>query len=126
MSQSLPDIDTAAATIFDRVHADAFFAKLAEYGHVPQSRDEAKSLLELSAKLASTEAKLQTKQASAGCYAQATSALDQLLDNAPANREHVKKAAAERKALALLHDSDIYLSAASLKLAEVQAAGTAN
>lgn len=121
---TLPDIDTAANVIFERVHADAFFAKLAEYGHVPQNQDEALALLELSGQLATIEQD-QTKQASAGPYTTALSSLGLALNAQGHNpiAERNKVASAQSRAVALMHDPDVYVSAAAIKLAEASAVG---
>lgn len=47
----LPDPDTAANTMFDRVHSRVFFTKLAQQGIVPQTEKEASDLLEMAGRL---------------------------------------------------------------------------
>ena len=48
---ALPDVQTAYNTLFDGVHQQVFFNKLASYGFVPQNEKEAAEMLELAGKL---------------------------------------------------------------------------
>lgn len=119
----LPDAATAYNTVLNTVHADAFFAKLAEYGYRPTSVEDAQDMLAIGLRL--DQASQAEKQASQSPYAVARQALEQELahrgvihqDEANVSEINRVKAAAWQYA----QDPQIFTSA--LVLASLRAQG---
>jgi len=114
---SLPPPDEAYNNIFDGVHAQVFFGRLAGAGVEPQTEKEAMDLLGLSGRLRHAE---MNKQAGDSRFAGALNALDRVLGN-----QVVKQAEAEEQEIAIKEAADefaanpvIYNSVLSLKAYE--------
>jgi|SRR5262245_7914803 len=117
----LPDFDSAYATIFDGVHQQVFFQKLASFGRFPQSQEQAVVMLKLAGDLRSAEEELVAKQAAdaADPYLAALNDLHGLAGGggqpATATAElHAMKAAADE----LAGDPTFYNAVLSLKAEE--------
>ncbi len=59
----LPDAETAFATLFDNVHQQVFFHKLASYGIAPQNEEQQAAMLEGALRLRQLEEQEAYKQA---------------------------------------------------------------
>ena len=112
--------------LHENVHSRAFFGKLASYGIVPQTEDEANEFFKIAAHL--DDADFGEKQASAGNrFSAASHGLEGVYNDTPgaqqqrqaAEYQSVKQAAHELQK----HD-DIYDAVLTLKLAEAQLAAT--
>lgn len=119
----LPEPQAAMDTLFQRVHSQVFFGKLAQAGIPVNTEKDAADLLELAGKLRSIP---QTKSAQAGIYAGASQALDHVmaangldgnLKQAQARDQHF---ALGNAAAQLAQDPEIYNAVLSLKAAEAQ------
>lgn len=120
---TLPDPQTAYATLFDGVHAEVFFTKLAHYGHTPRTEQEAFDLLQLAGRLRIAP-EIAEKQASS-VYGEAVSALDQVLSGHPqvqASRVASDNALIKEAAASLAKDPECYNSVLALKILEAQQA----
>lgn len=124
----LPSPEDAYAHLFDQVHAQVFFTKVAQAGYAPRTEKEAADLLELAGKLRLVQEDPAVKQASdaSSPYAVASSALDRLLGQNGMDGS-TKQAAAQEQEVALnqavgmlAQDPNIYNSVLSLKAAEAQ------
>lgn len=108
---TLPEKNAAYKHVFDTVHVPAFFHKLAQLGHAPQSQQDAAALLELGLTLYNADPSPAVKQAAApGPYSGALSALKEVLGTE-------KTAAANESqaiALQLAQDPSTFASALSL------------
>lgn len=124
MSQpTLPDPQTAFNTLFDRVHARAFFAKLASYGYQPESPAQAQHFLDLAGKLRiANQHEAATKAAAAvDPILEASNALSELLNGYGINTKAASvngDAALHNAAAQLAADPEIYNATLSLKAAE--------
>jgi hypothetical protein len=116
----LPDPQDAYNHLFDGVHAEVFFGKLASYGIQPSSEKEAADLLQLAGQLRHVDSS--EKQASEGSrFGGAVEALNSAFNNTPAGQQkqaEAKGEAIKQAAEQLMQDSDIYASVLSLKAAE--------
>ena len=117
---TLPDPDAAYAHLFDTVHSNVFFGRLASQGVEPMNEKEAQDLLMLAGRL--READEQEKVAGDSRFGAPLEALDGVLGGPggiakqAADAEEglmIKQAAAE-----LMEDPDIYNSVLSLKANE--------
>jgi len=123
---SLPDVQTAYNTLFDGVHQQVFFNKLASYGFVPQNEKEAAEMLELAGKLRYVEGEEEKVAADSSRVSQANVALDNVL-GIPRGQDE-KLAAAEdeyaainQAAAQLAEEPAFYNSVLALKAAEAAA-----
>jgi hypothetical protein len=119
----LPDVQTAYNTLFDGVHQQVFFNKLASYGFVPQNEKEAAEMLELAGKLRYVEGEEEKAAADESRVSQANVALDNVLGIPREQGE--KRAAAEDESAAisqaaaqLAEEPAFYNSVLALKAAE--------
>jgi len=115
----LPGLDESAA-LLDRVYGDAFFSKMAELGHVPQTQQDAIGMLETAFSLDMVDPGQPEKQASESPYASANESLKQVLNEQGIGPgpEGEKQAAAKQTAYALAHDVNVYKSVLGVKAAE--------
>jgi hypothetical protein len=119
---SLPDPETAYNNLFNGVHQQVFFGRLAAHGVAPQTEKEAEDLLMLAGRLRSAEE--QEKTAGDSRFGAPLAALDGVLsDEGMAKSAYdmeeaysIKMAAAE-----LAQDPTIYNSVLALKAAEAEA-----
>ena len=119
---ALPEPQAAMDTIFQRVHSQVFFGKLAQAGIPVNSEKDASDLLELAGKLRAVAP--QIKQAQVGTYAAANATLDQALA-AHGLDSGIKRAQANDQQIALgnvaaqlAQDPEIYNAVLSIKSAE--------
>ena len=116
----LPDPQTAYANVFDGVHTQVFFGKLASYGIQPQSEKEAQDLLLLAGRL--RHANQLTKSAGDNSrFGGALSALDEVMGvsqdsfmKAALDQEEelaIKEAAAQAAADPMIYNSVLALKA---------------
>lgn len=103
---ALPDPQDAYNNLVEGVHADVFFRKCAAAGHVPESVEEARAMLEVAFRL--RDVSRPTKQAAAGGRYQQ---LLQATGQAPADPAYAIKAAAQ----VFADDPTVYNSVLSLK-----------
>jgi hypothetical protein len=124
----LPNPEQAYNHLFDTVHGQVFFGKLAEAGFAPTTQKEAQDMLELAGKLRLAEEDPQVKQAAAAAspLSQAANALDGVLTQNGMDGQ-LKQAAAVEQDTALkqavghlLQDRDVYNSVLALKAAEAE------
>jgi len=123
MSQSeasLPEPEAAYSHLFDGVHSQVFFGKLASYGIQPTTEKEAQDLFALAGRLREVDGP--EKQAAAQSrYGGAVSALDSVLGNTPAGRQKIAsdgKQAVKQAAAELMQDPSVYNAVLSLKAQE--------
>jgi len=115
----LPDPQDAYNHLFDGVHSEVFFGKLASYGIHPSSEKEAADLLQLAAQL--SHAVDSEKTASESRFSGAVQALNSAFNNTPAGLQKQAKAkdqAIEKAAEQLAQDPAIFASVISLKAAQ--------
>lgn len=119
--QGLPDPQTAYQTLFNDVHARVFFAKLASFGYVPESEQQAQQMLTTAGKLRAAEQQEKLAADGQDPFAMADHYLTQALGLEP----HTKAAAAQaetdvvlRAANGLMQDPALYNAVLSLKAAE--------
>lgn len=113
----LPSVKQAYDTVFQRIHATAFFEKLASHGIVPATHEEAASLLDMGAQLM-----MLPEEAPTNRFAKVSSDLGAIVaqrtgvnPGQQANDQHLTKIAME-----LCKDPEIYNSVLVLKQAEAQ------
>jgi len=123
---ALPDPKTAYDTLFQNVHARAFFGRLAQHGFTPASEKQAQEYLDLAGKLRVVEQDPRVKAANDANdpIAEANAALSNVMARhgldggikaAAANDAQVAR---RQAAIQLAQDPSIYNSALSLKAAE--------
>ena len=112
----LPGLDESAA-LLDQIYGEAFFAKMAELGHVPASQEDAIGMLETAYQLDMVSPDQPEKQASSP-YAAANESLKQVLGEYNGGGGHDKQAEALQAAYALAHDVNVYKSVLGVKAAE--------
>ena len=120
---ALPDVQTAYNTLFDGVHQQVFFNKLASYGFVPQNEKEAAEMLELAGKLRYVEQEEEKVAADSSRVSQANVALDNVLGIPRAQEEKQAAASDELAAInqaaaQLAQEPEFYNSVLALKAAE--------
>ena len=116
----LPDPVDAYNQLFDGVHAQVFFGKLASFGIQPSTEKEAADLFALAGRLRHVDGS-EKQSADQSRFGRAISALDSVLGNTPEGRQQqaaagqqaIKQAAAE-----LMQDHSVYNAVISLKAAE--------
>lgn len=119
----LPNPVDAYNHLFDSVHAQVFFGKLANYGVQPTTEKEAADLLTLAGQLRHVDGS-EKRAADQSRFVGAVSALNSVVGNTPAGRQQqaafadqaIKQAAEE-----LMQDASVYNSVLSLKAAEAAA-----
>lgn len=113
----LPTPVDAYNHLFDNVHAQVFFGKLANYGIQPTTEKEAADLLTIAGNLRHVA---NEKAASDSKFSGAVSALNNVVKDTPQQaaftHQAIKQAAAE-----LMQDASVYNSVLSLKAAEASA-----
>ena len=123
---ALPDVQTAYNTLFDGVHQQVFFNKLASYGFVPQNEKEAAEMLELAGKLRYVEGEEEKIAADSSRLSNATVALDNVL-GIPREQQEKQSAANDeftaisQAAAQLAEEPAFYNSVLALKAAEAAA-----
>jgi hypothetical protein len=125
---ALPEPQQAFDTLFQNVHANVFFTKLAQFGYQPVNEKEASDLLELAGKLRAAEQAAQIKQASSpdSPIAAANRDLDRVLAQQGLDAG-VKQASAQEHNVAISQaaaqlsaDPAIYNAVLSIKAAEAE------
>ena len=119
--QALPEVGEAYNNLFEGVHANVFFGKLANHGIQPQNEKEAADLLELAGKLRGVDNNNDEKEAGDSRFANPVGALTEVLGETPQGQhakaqeeEAVFKAAAEQ----LAEEPVFYNSVLALKANE--------
>lgn len=115
---SLPDPADAYNQLFEGVHANVFFGKLANHGFQPQSEKEAADLLQLAGRLRHVEDNEKAASASQSRFGGAVGALDQAMGVSAQSAELAESQAIKAAAAQLAEDPAIYNSVLSLKAAE--------
>ncbi len=115
----LPSAEEAYTNLFDGVHTQVFFGKLASYGIQPATEKEAMDLLTLAGQLRHVDGE---KQAADGSrFSGAVNALESIYTETPAGQAQ-KSASAdlaiEKAAEELMENPEIYNSVLSLSAAE--------
>jgi hypothetical protein len=120
-SNALPSADVAQATL-DNMYQEAFFAKMAELGHVPQTQEDAIAMLEAGYQL---DLIPEEKQASAvvGQYSAANGMLKQALAQTGINTglQTQAEAGVKQAAYAFASDPAFYGAVVALRAAEAAA-----
>ena len=123
----LPDPETAYQNVFDGVHSQVFFNKLAAAGIEPETEKEAQDLLMLAGRLRTVEAAEKQAGDGEGRFGGALTALDSVLGETGMDGQ-IKQAAAQEEAIAIkqtaaavMQDPTIYNSVLSLKAHEAAA-----
>lgn len=124
-ANTLPDPEVAYSHLFDNVHAEVFFGKLAQAGISPENEKEAKDLLELSGSLRGVvQAEKQAAEAESR-FAHPRSRLEEILGShnvygGQQKQAHDREAAMalDQAARYLMDQPDIYNSVLSVKAAE--------
>ena len=119
--RAIPSADEAQATL-DNMYQEAFFAKMAEMGHVPQTQEDAVAMLETGYQL---DLIPETKQASAqvGQYSAANELLKQAFVESGVNTGLAgqKELGIKQAAYAMAADPMFYNSVLVLQQAETAA-----
>lgn len=120
---ALPNAADAYTTLFDNVHAQVFFGKLASYGIQPTTEKEAADLLQIAAQLRTVDNPV--KQASDHSrFGGAASALGSVVSSTPYGQQQAAIAenqAVKQAAATLAQDPSLYSAVLSLKLQEAAA-----
>lgn len=120
---ALPSAADAYQTLFDNVHAQVFFGKLASYGIQPTTEKEAADLLEIAAQLRNVDNPV--KQASAQSrFGDAVSALGSVVSSTPYGQKQAAIAedqAIKQAAATLAQDPTVYNAVLVLKAHEAAA-----
>lgn len=124
---ALPDSDTAFNNLVEGVECQVFFNKMAAYGHVPQTPEQAAAMLDTGRKLYAYYKSEQVKQAQDANdpYVAVNHYLSQVLgdqgaDFGAANQQAHEAAAIKQAAAELAQDPVFYNSVLALKAAEAQ------
>lgn len=116
----LPSADAAYGTLFDNVHAEVFFGKLASYGIQPGTEKEAADLLQIAAQLRNVDNPV--KQASAQSrFGDAAQALGSVVSATPYGQKQAAIAqdhAIKQAAAQLAQDPSLYNAVLALKAHE--------
>ena len=119
----LPNPEAAYDHLFNNVHAQVFFGRLAQRGYAPQNEKQAQDLLGLAGRLREVAQAEKTANDASSPFAGAVAALDQYLGVNTSG--HVKQAQAQQRDLAikqaaaeLAEDAGVYNSVLSLKAYE--------
>lgn len=117
---TLPDPEAAYKQLFDGVHSQVFFGKLASHGIQPTTEKEAQDLFELAGRLRHVDGP-EKQAASQSRFGGAVSALDTVLGNTPEGRQKLAsdgKQAVKQAASELMQDPSVYNAVLSLKAQE--------
>lgn len=126
MSKEVADLPSpvdAYNHLFDGVHAQVFFGKLANYGVQPTTEKEAVDLLTLAGQLRNVDSS-EKSAAEESRFSSHVSALQALQAETPEGRSNQTKLAeyaVKQAAEELMQDPSIYNSVLSLKAAEAEA-----
>ena len=112
----LPTPVDAYNHLFDNVHAQVFFGKLANYGIQPTTEKEAADLLTLAGNLRHVE----NEKTASSRFSGAVSALNNVVKNSP-QQEAFTESSIKQAAAELMQDASVYNSVLSLKAAEAAA-----
>ena len=115
---SLPEPADAYNNLFEGVHANVFFGKLANHGFQPQSEKEAADLLQLAGRLRHVEDNEKAANANYSRFGGAVGALDNAVGSGAQTAELAESQAIKAAASQLAEDPTIYNSVLSLKAAE--------
>ena len=115
---SLPEPADAYNNLFEGVHANVFFGKLANQGFQPQSEKEAGDLLQLAGRLRHVEDNEKAASAHHSRFGGAVGALDSALGASAQTAAIAESQAIKAAAAQLAEDPAIYNSVLSLKAAE--------
>lgn len=117
--QALPEVGEAYNNLFEGVHANVFFGKLANHGVQPQNEKEAADLLELAGKLRGVDDT--EKEAGDSRFANPVGALNEVLSETPQGQQtQAQEAEMTYKSAAaqLAQDPVFYNSVLALKANE--------
>ena len=117
--QALPELETAYNNLFEGVHANVFFGKLANHGIDPQNEKEAADLLELAGRLRGVDN--EEKEAGDSRFANPVGALNSVLSETPQGRQAQAQEEAQaykQAAAALAQEPVFYNSVLALKANE--------
>ena len=117
--QALPEVGEAYNNLFEGVHANVFFGKLANHGIEPQNEKEAADLLELAGRLRGVDN--EEKEAGDSRFANPVGALSDVLGETPQGRlaQAQEEAQAYKQAAAALAQEPVfYNSVLALKANE--------
>ena len=117
--QALPELETAYNNLFEGVHANVFFGKLANHGIDPQNEKEAADLLELAGRLRDVDN--EEKEAGDSRFANPVGALSEVLGETPQGKQaqvHEEAQAYKQAAAALAQEPVFYNSVLALKANE--------
>ena len=125
---ALPELNNSVGML-DSLYAEAFFGKMAEYGHVPQTQEDAIGMLETAYQLDMVSGDEETQKVAAAQhanyshYANANNSLKEVLSSAgygPSHQE-VEQNGIKQAAYALAQDPNLYSSVLTVKAAEAEA-----
>lgn len=117
--QALPELETAYNNLFEGVHANVFFGKLANHGIDPQNEKEAADLLELAGRLRGVDN--EEKEAGDSRFANPVGALSEVLGETPQGKQAQAQEEAQaykQAAAALAQEPVFYNSVLALKANE--------
>lgn len=117
--QALPELETAYNNLFEGVHANVFFGKLANHGIDPQNEKEAADLLELAGRLRGVDN--EEKEAGDSRFANPVGALNEVLGETPQGKQAQAQEEAQaykQAAAALAQEPVFYNSVLALKANE--------
>lgn len=117
--QALPEVGEAYNNLFEGVHANVFFGKLANHGIQPQNEKEAADLLELAGKLRGVDDN--QKEAGDSRFANPVGALNEVLSETPQGQQvqaQEEEATYKSAAAQLAQDPVFYNSVLALKANE--------
>ena len=117
--QALPELETAYNNLFEGVHANVFFGKLANHGIEPQNEKEAADLLELAGRLRGVDN--EEKEAGDSRFANPVGALSEVLGETPQGKQAQAQEEAQaykQAAAALAQEPVFYNSVLALKANE--------
>jgi len=119
----LPEVEKAAE-VLDSLYAEAFFAKMAEFGHVPQTESDAMAMLETAAQLDAVDNDPAVKQAEehGSAYAVANDSLKEVLAQSELPTfQQDESVGIKQASYALAQDPSLYASVLAIKAAEAEA-----
>jgi len=117
---TLPNAEDAYNQLFDGVHSQVFFGKLASHGIQPTTEKEAQDLFDLAGRLRHVDGP-EKQAATQSRFGGAVSALDSVLGNTPEGRQRTVangKQAVKQAAAELMQDPSVYNAVLSLKAQE--------
>lgn len=117
----LPDANTAYSRLFDGIHQQVFFHKMASYGCAPESPEQAAAMLEGAIRLRHIEEQMAYKQAqdASDPFVAANQYLAGLMgEQQPVYKQAEAESAISDMAADLMQNPEFYNSVLSLKAAE--------